>query len=126
MRRSGQGFGLVFKARKPVGNVESFIACEEAPEADAVDDFDAGFVSVPPVVGVEPFGDFRVVQVVGVPELALTNGGVEAELEHIAHVFGVVGLGTVPDAVVNDKEGACIADDGNLTHKILVAGDVGF
>ena len=121
--------GLRDRAPEPalehVADVEVLVAGEEAPELDAVDDFQSGLVAVPLVVGAEDAGYLWIAQVFRIPQPQLSRRGVESELEHVAALVGAVGLGAVPDAVMGDHDRPRLTDHGKLTPEILVAADVG-
>lgn len=118
--------GHVLDPGQPVARIVALVAGQEAPEPDPVDILQPVVVAVPAVVAVQDAPDLRGIDIVRVPELELAHGRVEAQLEHIAHPVGVVGLGAVPDAVVPHRQRPRLADHGELPKKILVAADVGF
>jgi len=111
----------VFDAAPPECHVKSWIAGEEAPEFDAVHDFDAVALSVPADFLIEVSRDFGAVEVVGVPQALLADRGVEAQFEHVAVFVGVVAAGRVPDVGVPKEYGACFTHGLHLSDDVLVS-----
>src|SRR5579884_216058 len=108
------------------GAVHAVVPADVAPQFGPLHVFRPRHLALPFVrKAVYDAADIWIVVAVGVEQAALLLPRTQAQLEHIARLVGVVGLGAMPEGLMQEGNGAGLADKLPLPDDVLVAGDAG-